>query len=133
MTTTDTSPTVPFLDRQPTMADVIAWVLAVPAIFLGITVCPYMLRVVPRFEGMFKSLNAKLPGVTIFILEHGWWFFTVLPFAVVAGMLWVLLKSDNGSHKVGAAFVAGQIILAIAGTAVVGIFYPILELQKQLT
>lgn len=121
-----------FLDRQPTMADVIAWVLATPAIIMGLTACPYMLRVVPKFEPMFMSLNAKLPGITIFILTQGWWFFVILPFAIVAGLLFVLVRSSNGLVKVISAFVAGQIVLGIIGSAVVGIFYPILELQKQM-
>jgi hypothetical protein len=121
-----------FLDRKPVMADVIAWVLAVPAIILGLSACPYMLWVMSRFELMFLSLHAKLPQITIFILTQGWWFFTLLPIVVVAGLLIILVRCSNGLVKVTAAFVAGQIVTGIIGSAVAAIFCAVIELQKQL-
>ncbi len=56
--------------------------------------------------------------------------FTLLPFAIVAAMVVILVRSENGTLKVVAAFIGWQMVAGIVGAAILGIFYPILQLQS---
>ncbi len=48
-----------YLDRHATIADVISWVLAVPAVLIGVMMAPYMLVVIPHFKPMFAALTVN--------------------------------------------------------------------------
>ena len=82
-----------FLEANETLKSEIKSAMTYPIISLclifGIT--GYLLvGVVPKFEAMFKSLNAKLPAITVFVLEASrlltnyWYIFIVL---VIGGMV----------------------------------------------
>jgi hypothetical protein len=124
------------LDRPATIGDVIAWVLAVPTVVLGLYGCPFTGAQVPKFMTMFDALHAKLPTMTILVLSaarYQWFFYILLPYAIVGVMLAVLVRAERGAVKVITAAVAGFIVLQIVLTTIVAIVWPIMELQKQLS
>jgi type II secretory pathway component PulF len=124
-----------FLDRPATMADVIAWIVAVPTVGLGAWVVPMAGNVIPKFKTAFDALHARLPPVTVVVLaasQYGWIFFNLLPCAVVAAMVVMLVRAKTGGEKIGVVAAAALFIALLLGTLVVAIAWPWIELQKQL-
>jgi len=124
------------LDRPATIGDVIAWVLAVPAVALGLYGCPYAGAQVPRFVPMFDALHAKLPTMTVLVLaasRYRWFWYILLPYAIVGVMIAVLVRAERGAVKVITAAIAGFMVLQMVLTTVVAIVWPIMELQRQLS
>jgi hypothetical protein len=120
------------LSKPATLGDVIAWIIAIP-VFISTIVCFRVPYVIPQFEKMFMSLHAKLPGITVFILGAPkiMWFVVPLTVSLILGR--ILMKSSNDGLKVGAAITSSVIVWGLLATAVLGIWMPILELQKQLS
>ncbi|MBA3938251.1 MAG: hypothetical protein H0X38_12375 [Planctomycetes bacterium] len=84
----------------------------------------------PAFQADVRCAHGELPFITLLVLSQGWWMFTLLPFAIVAAMVVILVRSENGTLKVVAAFIGWQMVAGIVGAAILGIFYPILQLQS---
>ena len=121
-----------YLNRQATIGDVISIMIAIPAIGTGILGCPYMLNVFPKFEKMFASLNAKLPLITTIILNNYIWIYTVIPIICSLTLIYFLCKSNNQILKVVLSILCLLINMTLIQVAVMAIFIPIMELQKQL-
>lgn len=100
--------------------------------------CGYLLYEVPKHEAMFKSLNAKLPGITIMALEasrflQGWWYIA-LPLgtaAILAGCL--IVRGVSQAAGVVAAAVALVLLALAAWGCHEAIALPIRELQRVLS
>lgn len=83
-----------FLEANESLKREIKSAMTYPVIsmVLVLSITWYLLAfVVPKFEGMFKSLNAKLPGITVFILDISkfiqdqWWVVALIVGSVYAG------------------------------------------------
>ena len=121
-----------YLNRQATIGDVLSIMIAIPAIGTGILGCPYMLNVFPKFEKMFASLNTKLPLITTIILNNYIWIYTVIPIICSLTLIYFLYKSNNQILKIVLSILCLLVNMTLIQVAVMAIFIPILELQKQL-
>jgi len=122
-----------YVDKPATIGEAIAWIFAVPTIVFAVFIGPYLPHVLNKFEPMFKMLNAKLPGITIFMLTHGSWFLPIVPIIVSVAMIFGIIKVRSNWMKIIIAVVGNKIVIAMVGTMILSIIYPILELQKTLS
>lgn len=91
--------------RKKLLSSLVYPTLLVSALVIMLTFL--MTYVVPQFAELYKSLNAKLPAVTIFMLgigtsirEYYYIIALVLAILVILGMFW--LRSDRGSRTMDA-------------------------------
>jgi type II secretory pathway component PulF len=122
-----------YLQGKANICDVIAWTMAAPAIAVGCICCPSLIQAFPKFKNMFLSLNAKLPPITVFLMDNNWWFCSFLPIGISIGIIIALMKNHNKSISVVVSALGFVLNWGIFSTAVSAIFLPIIELQKQLT
>jgi type II secretory pathway component PulF len=122
-----------YVDKQATIGETIAWIFAVPSIVFAVFIGPYLPNILYKFEPMFKSLNAKLPGITIFMLDHGSWLLPIIPIIVSIAMVFGIVTVKSNWWKIIISVIGNKIIIAMVGTMVLSIVYPILELQKTLS
>lgn len=103
--------------RQKTVQTVMgAMVYPTLLIFVSFAVIIVMLVfVVPRFAGMFESLDAKLPATTAFLLNLGdflrsWWFI-IVPLALgVPTAIYFWLRSPKGRRFADSALVSLPVV-----------------------
>jgi type II secretory pathway component PulF len=120
------------LSKPATLGDVIAWIIGIPVLFSSIF-CFKIPFIIPKFVPMFMSLHAKLPAITVFVLSAPGFIWVVIPLAVSVIMVRILLTTSNDKFKVITAVIASTIVWGLIGTVILGIYVPILELQKQLS
>ncbi len=99
-----------------TCAEVMAWVLAVPTLVVGL-LCPFLYVYVGKFKKLFDNLHADLPASTRFILAEGWWFYTVIPYAVALCLLAMLITSRNAGAKLAFAVMSSLIVASSCGVS----------------
>ena len=97
--------------RHATLADVIAWALAVPVL----CATPFLFRVpfvMDRFQMEMYSLHAKLTHTTIHFLEIPLFAWIVVPLAVSIGLLAILVVTERPKLRI----ISSLVSLAIVGT-----------------
>lgn len=130
--TQPTSDSESFLSRGATISDVVAlFMLCFASIFLCLA-CPWAASAIDNFEPMFISLGAELPPITVMTLSYGWWAgIVVAPCFCLGAWAWYrFTESDWMKIVIGAC--ALTIGWTICSGIPMGIFFPILELQKNL-
>ena len=92
-----------FLEANESLKREIKSAMTYPIIslLLVLSITAYLLVfVVPKFESMFKSLNAKLPGITVFVLDcsyflqNQWWVVLGIVAAVVVSYKMAMTSRD---------------------------------------
>jgi type IV pilus assembly protein PilC len=92
-----------FLEANESLKREIKSAMTYPVIslVLVLSITAYLLIfVVPKFESMFKSLNAKLPGITVFVLDCS--YFVQNQWYVVLGIVaavWISYKLFTATAK----------------------------------
>ena len=109
----------------------VCWVLVIATIAAGVA-CYFQLDEVKRVELELMNLNAKLPAITAFMLNHAWWLLTIIPVAIVLLLLYVVFTASSAIFRVGVAAAACMLICAIAGLAYVATTHHLAELQQRL-
>lgn len=118
-----------FFDRPATLGDVVGWILA----FQLVVFTFIMLRVpsaIEKFKPMFEALRGEMTSVSEALLKTPAFVWLVIPLALTGSVIWILVKSRNGMTKVVVSACAYFIELMMVGWVLVGIFYPILQLQS---
>ena len=92
-----------FLEANESLKREIKSAMTYPVIslVLVLSITAYLLVfVVPKFEAMFTSLNAKLPGITVFVLDCSyflqskWWVMLMLGIGVTVGYKIAMTNRD---------------------------------------
>lgn len=120
---------VDLFDRPATLGDVIGWILLFQLATLTL-IATRIPSTIDKFRMMFTQLGGELPGVTQMILGMPSFVWLVVPLALTGIATWILVKSQNGLLKVAFPACAYVVEVTMVGLAVLGIFYPILQLQS---
>ncbi len=123
------SAAVEFFDRPATLGDVLGWILVFQLATLTF-IASRIPSAIEKFKPMFDSLRGELPSVTKWVLGTPGFIWLLVPLALTATAMWLLVKSRNGTVKVVFPACAYFVALAMIGLVILGIFYPILQLQS---
>jgi type II secretory pathway component PulF len=121
-----------FANRNATIGDVIGWGSLLPAIGFVVSIFSSGFGVIGNFKTMFMSLGAKLPWLTTVIINIGDPWISVFPIVlvIISIALLIILKSSMLKMIIG---ISTLILTTIYfKLLVVGLFGPILEMQKSL-
>ena len=117
-------------DKNATVGDVIGWVVTLPMLLSSFMIGPGIPKIVGNFNGMFTALGGELPLITRFILAIPNLLLPVPLMILAVVSVLIMLKSEDNSKKAIIPVLCLWLWSAYIGMIILGIFYPILQLQS---
>ena len=118
------------LDKTATIGDLLVWNIGLAGFLLNISVCPIMPSIVGRFDKMFMALGGKLPFVTELMIAHCGKIYAITTIVVTAMIYLGIFVAKKNEYRIILVVGANWILGTAIGLGILGIFYPILELQS---
>jgi type II secretory pathway component PulF len=117
-------------DKNATVGDVIGWVVTLPMLLSSFMIGPALPKLVGNFNGMFTAIGGEMPLITRLLLAIPNALLPLPLMALAVISAWVLMKNPNNTTKALIPVLCLWLWSAYIGMIILGIFYPILQLQS---
>jgi len=117
-------------DKSATVGDVIGWVVTLPMLLSSFIIGPGIPKIVGNFNGMFTPIGGELALITRFMLAIPNLLLPIPLMILAIASAWIMLKSEDNSKKALIPVLCLWLWSSYIGMVVLGIFYPILQLQS---